>query len=228
MQHRGLSPSTVKKYEGAVRGAMSEWAMQNGLISGPLIAINSSIAFKQIAASIRELPIYIERNERGHNMYNAALEKFSDFLAEGHENDAEADIDEILGDCTKSVTEISSLVKARIGQGAFRQKLISHWNGCAITGFKDTCFLVASHIKPWCVCNNDERLDPFNGLLLIPNLDRAFDSGHITFSTEGDIIISPQLADPAKLGISSKMRLSLAPQHEPHLAFHRQHVFRAD
>ena len=65
-------------------------------------------------------------------------------------------------------TEKSSLIKSRISRA--RQKLVSYWNGCAVTGFKDTNLLVASHIKPWCASNNAERLDLFNGLLLAPNL----------------------------------------------------------
>ena len=40
---------------------------------------------------------------------------------------------------------------------------------------------LASHTKPWSACTHVERLDPFNGLMLTPNLDGAFDGGLVTF-----------------------------------------------
>lgn len=227
MRHRGLSPSSVKKYDGAVRGVMSEWAMDNGLIQGPLISLNSQSEFEIIASKIRALPIYKERNERGHHMYSSALLKFSEFLSEGYYSDIESDIDDILSATDIGETEKSNLVKSRIGQGIFRQKLVDYWTCCAITGFKDVSLLVASHIKPWRGSNNSERLDPFNGFLLTPNLDKAFDKGYITLSPAGNLEISPLLTEPEILGISPNMRISLAPEHEPFLAFHRSEVFRA-
>lgn len=228
MCYRGLSPSSATKYEGAIRGVMSEWAMDNGLLEGPLTSLVSRAAFENVAAKIRELPIYIDRNERGHNMYNSALSKFADYLAEGYENDVESDIDSIFESSDISATEKSNLVKSRIGQGAFRQRLVAYWGGCAVTGFRDTNLLVASHIKPWCASGNTERLDLFNGLLLVPNLDKAFDAGYITFDVEGRIAISPLLTEHEKLGISTQMSVALEPQHESYMSFHRANVFRAN
>ncbi len=67
----------------------------------------------------------------------------------------------------------------------------------------------------------------FNGLLLVPNLDRAFDAGLITFEDDGEIKLSPQLTDPSQLGITPNLRVALAPEHKPFMAFHRTAVFRA-
>lgn len=201
--------------------------MDNGLLEGPLTSLTSRFYFEKIALKIRALPIYQERNERGHNMYNSALAKFAEYLSEGYESDIESDIDSILVTTAVGETEKSNLVKSRIGQGIFRQKLVAYWNECAVTGFKDINLLVASHIKPWHASNNTERLDPFNGLLLVPNFDKAFDAGFITFDTEGLIKISPLLSEPEKLGITLQMRVSLAPQHAPFMVFHRTVVFRA-
>lgn len=227
MRHRGLSPSSVKKYYGAVGGVMSEWAMDNSLTQDPLIYLNSQPEFEIIASKIRALPIYKERNERGHHMYSSALLKFSEYLSEGYYSEIESDIYEILSSTDISETEKNCLVKSRIGQGIFRQKLVDYWNCCAITGFKDVNLLVASHIKPWRGSNNSERLDPFNGLLLTPNLDKAFDKGYITISPAGNLETSPLLTEPEILGIAPNMRIFLAPEHEPFLAFHRSQVFRA-
>jgi len=227
MRYRGLSPSSVKKYDGAVRGVMSEWAMDNRIIQGPLVSINSRYEFEIIASKIKALPIYKERNKRGHYMYSSALLRFSEYISEGYCSDIESDIDEILSATDICETEKSSLIKSRIGQGIFRQKLVDYWGCCAVTGFKDVSLLVASHIKPWRSSNNSERLDAFNGLLLTPNLDKAFDKGYITLSPVGNLEISPLLTQPEILGVSQNMQIALAPEHEPFLAFHRSEVFRA-
>ena len=72
----------------------------------------------------------------------------------------------------------------------------------ALTGFTDTRFLVASHIKPWKDANNKERLDSFNGLLLMPNLDKVFDLGFITFKENGKIVISDYLEERTSAKVS--------------------------
>lgn len=228
MLHKGLSASTALKYDGAIKGALTEWCMDNGLLEGPLTAIRSQTQFESIAKQIRELPIFHERNERGHHMYSSALLKYAEYLAEGFDSDIELDIETIISNPNISSTEKSSLVKARIGQGTFRQRLIGLWGGCSVTGFKDSNLLVASHIKPWRASSNAERLDKFNGLLLIPNLDRAFDAGLVTFETNGQIRISPQLSELSKLGIDPGLRVVLKPENEIYMAFHRTEVFRGE
>ena len=103
---------------------------------------------------------------------------------------------------------------------------LAYWNTYAVTGYRDIGLLVASHIKPWRASSNAERLDKFNGLLLIPNLDRSFDAGLVTFEKDGVIRISPQLSEPAKLGISSGLRVALTPENEIYMEFHRVEVYR--
>ncbi|HCF2388334.1 TPA: HNH endonuclease, partial [Pseudomonas aeruginosa] len=78
--------------------------------------------------------------------------------------------------------------------------------------------------------SSSERLDPFNGLLLTPNLDLAFDQGLISFDEDGLILLSSDL-DPASakaLHLTPKLRLrQLEPRHCDYLAWHREHLFRA-
>ena len=95
-----------------------------------------------------------------------------------------------------------------------------------MTGYNDPRFLVASHIKPWRLASNVERLDPYNGLLLLPNLDRAFDSGLISFTDTGKVMLSSFLSEPACLGISSDMQIKLQEPHLPYLHFHQERVFQ--
>lgn len=91
-------------------------------------------------------------------------------------------------------TEKEQLVKSRRGQGIFRNRLAEIEDGCRLTGVDDTRFLIASHIKPWRHCSNQEKLDGNNGLFLSPHVDKLFDRGWITFSREGNILCAgPQI-----------------------------------
>ncbi len=227
MLHRGLSRSSTSKYLGAMDGPLSTWAVEAGLTAGPLTALVSKAAFDEVCLQIRALPIFDERNTRGHHMYSSALVKFGEYLGEGFGSDVEVDISQIFEDASLTATERINLVKCRIGQGTFRQRVITHWASCSVTGYTDTSMLVASHIKPWRACTNSERLDPFNGLLLTPNIDRAFDGGLITFDEQGRILLSNLLTEPQKLGITGELYVSLSSEHQPFMSFHRSVVFRA-
>ncbi|MEN1354657.1 HNH endonuclease signature motif containing protein, partial [Pseudomonas aeruginosa] len=101
--------------------------------------------------------------------------------------------------------------------------------GCAVTDCSVPELLRASHIKPWRAASPAERLDPFNGLLLTPNLDLAFDQGLISFDDQGQILIGEDLdPDSARaLNITPELRLrQIEPRHRPYLAWHREHLFR--
>lgn len=132
-------------------------------------------------------------------------------------------------DVALTSTERMALVKARIGQGIYRAQLFSLWGGCAVTGCTHLAMLRASHAKPWSVSNSAERLDPHNGLLLIPNLDQAFDQGLISFNDTGSIILSPALDEESMelLGITTDLTLRHIPQaFLPYLEWHRNNLFR--
>lgn len=130
---------------------------------------------------------------------------------------------------TLSETERESLKKSRIGQGRFRDNLLEYWGRkCAVTGFDVEPLLIASHIQPWRCCNNDERLDKFNGLLLTPGLDSAFDRGFITFLDDGTIVISDKLRkqDYGYLGINENQKLlKVQSEHIKYLEYHQDKVF---
>jgi predicted restriction endonuclease len=122
-----------------------------------------------------------------------------------------------------------AFVKTRIGQGYFRDALVDYWGECAITKCKEISLLKASHIKPWSKCDPKEAVDPFNGFLLSPTLDAAFDKGFITFDDTGKVLISVYLkeSDAEILGIFSSLCLSRIEQrHQHYLNYHREHIFR--
>lgn len=125
-------------------------------------------------------------------------------------------------------THREALVKARIGQGQFREDLLRFWEGCAITDVRRPELLRASHIKPWRSSTNEERLDSHNGLLLLPHYDHLFDRGYITFDDRGTHILSPAIVKlpPQRLGIDPTARLRLiSASHLPFLEYHSSKVF---
>jgi putative restriction endonuclease len=137
------------------------------------------------------------------------------------------DIQEIARNKRITETEKKALMLNRIGQGDFRKRLMTFWGEkCSITGFSNKDILRASHIKPWRVSNNKERLDVYNGFLLIPNLDILFDKGFISFGPHGNIIFSPHLKqrDRKILGVSNNMKVTLQEEHQKYLRYHRDNV----
>jgi hypothetical protein len=129
-------------------------------------------------------------------------------------------------------TEAERLVIQRVGQDIFRQGLLDYWEGrCAITGLAVPELLRASHIKPWASCETDaERLDVYNGLLLAPHLDAAFDQGFITVSDNGEVIVSPALNASARqlMGLALPQAITGGlDNHRAYLQWHRERVFRS-
>lgn len=137
-------------------------------------------------------------------------------------------LNNLLLDPKLSKTEREAIVKSRVGQGKFRDDLEEYWEGrCAVTGLSMTEILRASHIKPWRNSDNYERLDPFNGLLLAPNLDSLFDKFLISFDEQGKIMISPKITKESSelLGINTEMALrNIESNHQRYLNYHR-HMF---
>jgi len=151
---------------------------------------------------------------------------FDDELALNPVMDVEAHEDSLAG---LSDTEREIIVKSRVGQGRFRESLIEFWHQCVVTACKEKDLLRASHIKPWRYSDNKERLCVYNGLLLTPNLDMAFDLGFISFREDGSIMLSPRLSyrNADALGIHEGMKLCfVAEQHQPYLKYHRDNIFK--
>jgi len=127
---------------------------------------------------------------------------------------------------TLEQTEREAVRKSRIGQGQFRQDLIDYWNVCAVTGCSEQKVLRASHIKRWSDCkNSQERLDHFNGLLLVAHLDALFEAGLISFADSGQILRSQNLSekDCQLLGINDDLKLrKLEDGHRKYLSIHRE------
>lgn len=227
MRSQSLSEASISKYYIAVKGVLSDWAQDAGIIERSLLDIRNAAEFSNVVLKIKELPIFKSRDSAGNQMYSAALKKYAQYLYHNSQPSIEADIEAILVDQNTKATDKVRLVNARIGQGKYRKDLIDLWQGrCCITSYSEISMLLASHIKPWSQCSNAERLDKYNGLLLLPNLDKAFDSGLISFEETGEIRISSHLKEPALLGINKNMRIDLKQEHIPYLSYHNENIFR--
>lgn len=124
-------------------------------------------------------------------------------------------------------TDKLQITKARFGQGIFRDSLIELWGKCCISKCDYLGILKASHIKPWRDSTNEERLDKFNGLLLLPNFDALFDRGLISFTDNGNLLTSKSLTDDTyrALGIDYHTRIPLKKEHAKYLKWHRENIF---
>lgn len=129
-------------------------------------------------------------------------------------------------------TQRESLIQSRIGQGVFRTSVLRTWDyRCAVTGVSTLAALRASHIKPWRSSSKVERLDPFNGLPLVATIDSLFDSGHVSFSDDGALLLCNELpySDIDKLGLAGmRLQSGLPKRAKVYLSYHREHVFRGD
>jgi predicted restriction endonuclease len=135
------------------------------------------------------------------------------------------DIKTIFSSNKNNDTETQSNIITRLGQGQFREYLIEYWDGCSVTNYKMVNILIASHIKPWRDASNDERLDIYNGLLLLPNIDKLFYKGYISFDDNGRIIISKDIQDIKILGIDNNMKINIDTEHKKYLQYHRDKIF---
>jgi len=116
-------------------------------------------------------------------------------------------------------------------QENFKQALIVEFDGkCAICSLSKNNLLVASHIKPYCLCDDTrERIDHDNGLLLCSIHDALFDKGLISFDEDGKIMISSEIINDKMLlkefNINEKTRLSNKYLNGNRINYLKQHNF---
>ena len=120
---------------------------------------------------------------------------------------------------------------ARQGQGKYRENLLEECPFCPITMVNDERLLIASHIKPWAVCSEKEKVDPKNGFMLSPVYDKLFDRGFITFTNDKHLVLSNWISPKnyERLGVvndSYIQRLPLDEKRIEYLEYHRASVFK--
>lgn len=132
-----------------------------------------------------------------------------------------------LGEKTKD-----NLKTARIGQGKYREALFEEIPFCPFTKINDERLLIASHIKPWVVSSNEEKIDPKNGITLSPTYDVLFDRGFISFENDGSLLVSPFISPmnqkrlDIKEGKQIQVSLFLDDERTRYLEYHRENIFK--
>lgn len=125
----------------------------------------------------------------------------------------------------------TQLIRARKGQGKYRQMLLEECPFCPITLISDDRLLIASHIKPWVKSDEIEKIDPKNGFMLTPTFDLLFDRGFITFTNDKKMIISPWISKMtcSKLNIAPEKQYTMLPINgrENYLEYHRNNIFKS-
>jgi len=202
-------------------------------IAGPRVYINSSnLAYKIIRElslpNITFISVVKLLDENNKILYYFRL--FADYFGEvEHPYKIEKEVFNIENSNT-TIEDKKQLVRARIGQGEYRSKLLDECPFCPMTLVSDDRLLIASHIKPWSLSNDFEKTDPKNGFILTPTFDRLFDRGFLSFSNDKKTILSPFLSNMtySKLGISDGKIVSQLPINgrEEYLEFHRNNILK--
>ncbi len=145
-----------------------------------------------------------------------------------------------LGGSTEELIEVTKekvkrKIVSREGASKYRRQVLEHMPQCPFTKISDERLLVASHIKPYQTCINEERIDQatdyLNGLALSPTYDKLFDQGYITFMDDGRLICGTQLSsytwEKLQINPNAKNKMRIYPEdRESYLEFHRKCVFQ--
>lgn len=225
-----LSDSSVYKYSRAVNTISNEMLAKKVI---PVSLFNlSSIELDFYLPIILNDESFKTKNATGNNMYSNALKQYRMCCLSLQTEDLKETeiVEKIENYDLLNETEKTAVVKSRVGQGLFRKKVIDKYDGkCIITGIASKKLLIASHIKPWAVSNNTERLSEDNGLLLSPTFDKLFDYGLITFTNAGKVFVSSQIpqSDINKLNLTRDLYYDLKATQKTYeyLDYHRDMIF---
>lgn len=112
-------------------------------------------------------------------------------------------------------------------QNEYRQELLNNMPFCPFTMVTDDRILVACHIKPFSACEEHEKHDIKNGIVMTPTYHVLFDAGLISFKDDGTLLISPFLSNITKKRLCLKENQIIRLQHgsEKYLEYHRKNIF---
>lgn len=234
------------------RTAGSNWSDEGWYVEVEFAKLNNSIKPKDFMDQIRPLladkyaPLQSNGNGLQHIYLTEISEAFGQLLimlsradlpsiqhelAPLPEGESEYEINlEIEARKLDGDLEKIQLTKSRRGQGIFKANVRLVQDHCRITGVSNIKYLRASHIKPWSVSDNNEKLDGYNGLLLSPHVDHLFDRGFISFKDSGGILVSKEL-NPKVLeqwSIASDINVGNFKDGQcDYLGYHRDVIYQA-
>ena len=143
-------------------------------------------------------------------------------------NDIKKELESLYNHSEMSRTESQSIIRTRIGQGAYREKLIQKYGcQCIICGLRNKKLLIASHIKEWIVSDDNERVDENNGLLLCSIHDALFDKHLISIDCDNKIVLSNQLSqhDIEILNLPDKITYEFSSKTKDYLQYHLRKLY---
>lgn len=207
-----------------------EFNIYRSEVNPPRVYINSkSEAYNLIRLislpNISYISILKLKNEKEVILY---FRPFVEYIAAESAEEQEME-EKVLSDETIKPKEKEAIVKARVGQGEYRRKLLEMCPYCPITLVSDERLLIASHIKPWRKSNDFEKTDPNNGFMLTPTYDKLFDAGFISFEEDGTMLVSPWISpmNQKRLNIYNGKKISLpTTKKETYLYYHREFIFK--
>ncbi len=178
-------------------------------------------------------PIWDEFNENREDL----IFESEEIIADKENSTVETKYENILQDISKYQGEEKiRQVKTRVNQSVFRQIILSSYSGrCAVSGINIPELLNASHIIPWSK-NEQERLNPENGICLSKLYDAAFDRGLIGIKPDYSIILSTKIREQHDesfygryFSCLSNAKIVLPERYKPRkefLEFHLETIFK--
>lgn len=120
-------------------------------------------------------------------------------------------------------TDILRNIKTRVGQAKLRKNILSNYeNRCALCNIDSNTLLVASHIKPWSISSQQERIDPSNTLLLCHLHDGLFENGHLYFDDNLKVIYKDE-AELNRQGIITNLVFRMPNNGIPNIRYIQDH-----
>lgn len=173
---------------------------------------------------------FIKLKKKSDGQISLYLRIFIDYGLEDNDIAEKNESTSIELNSSLSEVEKKTLIRARIGQGQFREKLLNECPFCPITMINDERILIASHIKPWVTSNDKEKIDPKNGLMLSPTFDRLFDRGFISFNDDKTMLVSPWLSpmNQKRLQVYNGKfikDINLDEKRKEYMKYHRENIF---
>ncbi len=159
---------------------------RSGFYSAALKSYKEWLILRQYKNKLWELynKQQIEPKELGKKLCSSQFESAKDLLSE-----------EAIDFSTKEGKDALRQIKTRVNQDFFRDMILRDYGTqCCVTRLNVPGVLRASHIVGWAE-DQENRMNPANGLCLSATYDAAFDRHLISFDEDFRMVISPALKD---------------------------------
>ncbi|RSE30169.1 HNH endonuclease [Acinetobacter junii] len=207
------------------------WGSVGWKVDVDFFVVESKFKPKDFIDEIRPLlpakysPISATTGNGNQGCYLAEISaNLASYLYEKIDPSGELEIGQLDQDKDENIplTSKSVYILQRIGQNIFRKELIKKFGHCPLTGIRLNELLRASHIKPWRISNDSERLDSSNGILLAAHVDILFDKGLISFDDEGNLLTKNNEVDNLLEQMNVQTRkIELPQESKKYLKWHR-------